>query len=248
MPAGLAQPLFTDYDGPDGRVLRCVVAYNPHGAYCIPRAAMHRPCAQTVLAGGTHEPETVELLCRHAARGDVIHAGTFFGDMLPAVGRACGPGLLLWAWEPNPESWRCAAVTVALNGLSDVRLSHAALGATAGPGLLRVADRDGIALGGKSELVAAIDAATGERGAAVAVERVDDVVPADRAVALVHLDVERGEQEALAGALATIRRCRPALVLETLPDAAWIATHLSPLGYVPAGRVGPNTLLVAGAG
>ena len=78
--------------------------------------------------------------------------------------------------------------------------------------------------------------------------RIDDLVPADRPVAIIQLDVERQERQALSGALATIRRCLPAIVVETLPDDAWIATNLAPLGYRRAGMVGPNTLLVAGPG
>ena len=246
MPAVLTSPVLPDYDGPEGGVLRCVVAYNRHGGYCVPRAAMHRPCAQAILRGDAFEPETIDLLRRLAAGGDVVHAGTFFGDMLPAVARACGPERIVWACEPNGESHRCAGVTVALNGLGNVRLHHAALGASPGTGLLRVADATGRALGGRSSLVGTIDAAAGERGETVLVARVDDLVPADRQVAIVHLDVERHEQEALAGALATIRRCRPAILVETVPETTWIDEHLAPLGYAIAGRVGPNTLLVAG--
>ena len=40
------------------------------------------------------------------------------------------------------------------------------------------------------------------------------------------VDVERHEQEALAGALATIRRCRPAILVETVPETTWIDEHL----------------------
>jgi FkbM family methyltransferase len=133
-----------------------------------------------------------------------------------------------------------------LNDLRNVRLCHAALGAASGMGTLRVIDRSGVPLGGKSALVDSIDNASGERGERVPVVRIDDIVPADRQVAIIHLDVERREQQAIAGALATIRRCLPPLLVETVPDAAWIKAHLSPLGYAHAGRVGPNTLLAVG--
>lgn len=246
MPPALTTPARPDYDGPEDGVLRCVVAYNRHGGYCVPRAALHRPCAQTILRGEAFEPETIELLRLLAADGDVVHAGTFFGDMLPAIARACRPGGVVWACEPNRESHRAAGMTAALNGLGNVRLHRTALGAERGEGLLRVADSTGRALGGRSSLVDAIDGQSGERGETVPLSRIDDVVPADRHVSVIHLDVERHEQQALAGALATIRRCRPALIVETLPEAAWIHEHLAPLGYAIAGRVGPNTLLRAG--
>jgi hypothetical protein len=75
--------------------------------------------------------------------------------------------------------------------------------------------------------------------------RIDDLVPADRFVALIQLDVERHERQALDGAMTTIRRCLPAIIVETLPDDVWLAANLGPLGYRQAGKVGPNTLLVA---
>lgn len=226
-------------------MLRCVVAYNRHGGYCIPRGAMHRPCAQAILRGEEYEPETVAAIRRHAAIGDVVHAGTFFGDMLPAAARACAPGGWVWAFEPNQENHRCAALTVTINGLRNVHLEHAACGRAAGEALLRVTDRSGASLGGKSEVVDSLDPTSGERGYAVPVVRIDDVVPDDRHVALVHLDVERSEREALTGALDTIRRCLPTLVLETVPDGDWCAEHLAPLGYRAAGRVGPNVVFQA---
>lgn len=240
------RPRRPDYDGVDPAVLRCVVAYNRHGGYCIPRGAMHRPCAQAILRGEEFEPETVEAIRRHAAVGDVVHAGTFFGDMLPAAARACAPGGRVWAFEPNDESHRCATLTVAINGLGNVHLEHAACGSAAGEVLLRVTDRSGKPLGGKSEVVRAVDATSGERGYVVPVVRIDDIVPDDRHVSLVHLDVERSEREALTGALTTIRRCLPTLILETVPDDAWCAEHLAPLGYRAACRVGPNTVFRAG--
>jgi hypothetical protein len=82
----------------------------------------------------------------------------------------------------------------------------------------------------------------------VNVLRIDDLVPPDRPVALIQLDVERQERQALTGALATIQRCRPAIIVETVPDEAQIAAHLAPLGYGSAGMVGPNALFLAGAG
>jgi hypothetical protein len=38
------------------------------------------------------------------------------------------------------------------------------------------------------------------------------------------------------------------LILETLPDEAWIASRLAPLGYRRGGNIGPHALLVAEPG
>ena len=61
-------------------------------------------------------------------------------------------------WKPV-VGVRATDWSSALNGLGNVRLHHAALGASPGTGLLRVADATGRALGGRSSLVGTIDAA-----------------------------------------------------------------------------------------
>src|SRR5271154_2486186 len=62
-------------DAPD-----CVVASNRHGAYCVPRAALHRPVSKTILRSRVWESETLDLVRTADPRGDIVHAGTFFGD------------------------------------------------------------------------------------------------------------------------------------------------------------------------
>jgi hypothetical protein len=111
---------------------------------------------------------------------------------------------------------------------------------------LRVADARGRPLGGQSRLVEADDeAAASER---VPVVAVDDVVGAGRNVSALHLDIEGSERAALAGALETLRRCRPLLVLEILDDGAllddaWFADHILPLGYRRTGSLRHNAVL-----
>ena len=75
---------------------------------------------------------------------------------------------------------------------------------------------------------------------------VDEVLAGDRRVGAIHLDVEGHEQEALRGALGTIERWRPLMVLETLPEAEWIEEHLAPLGYRLDGRVNRNFVMRPG--
>lgn len=48
---------------------------------------------------------------------------------------------------------------------------------------------------------------------------------------------------ALTAALATIRRCGPLIVAETMPDPAWLAAELAPMGYRVGGSVHLNTVL-----
>ena len=217
-------------------VLECAVAYNRHGGYLVPLGSAHRPAAQRVLAGDVWEPETIDAVVAAAGVGDIVTAGTFFGDFLPAFATAAE---MVWAFEPNPENFHCAELTVLLNRLGNVHLRHAALTDLAGPLSLQVVDAAGRPAGGGSRIVS-------QRSSAVTVPGVtiDGCMPADRCVAVIQLDVEGHEAEALAGGMSTIARCRPVLVLETVPTQFY-EDSLRPFGYEPEERVNANTILRA---
>jgi FkbM family methyltransferase len=223
-------------DGHEG-VLDCIFAANEHGAYCVPRSAYFRPAAQTILSANVWEARTIEFI--RGVPGNVVTAGTFFGDFLPALSRS-RPDHTVWAFEPNRESFRCASVTLLLNDAENVHLRHAGLTDAPGGGFVRTVDASGRALGGGSRLVEQPD----ERGEAVPLATIDEVV--DEPLALIHLDVEGHERQALTGAMRTIERDRPLLVLETLPDADWVAQHLTPLGYAERSPLDDNHVLTVG--
>lgn len=226
-----------------GRELECQVAYTRLGAFCVPLSSVRRPAVQRILRGEVHEPQTMAAMVSCLAEGgDIVHAGTFFGDFLPELSRACGAQGKVWAFEPNPESHRCAQVTCLLNGLDNVHLHHAALGACAGTVALCVRDEQGRALGGRSHVVQGPEAAAGPC-VEVPLLCLDEVVPPSRRVAVVQLDVEGSERQALEGASGLLRRCRPVLILEQLPPEAWLQAHLFPLGYVLDGRLHENSVL-----
>ena len=231
-------PRVTKYMDQNSHVVQCCVAYNRHGGYRVPLACIQRPAVQAILAGNVWEPETIDLLASHAAGDDVVHAGTFFGDFLPAR-RSRGPGAKVWAFEPNPENYRCALIIVQINGLRNVELFNAGLGERRGSLPMVTTDNRGRSLGGTSQIVR--DA--GQGTITVDVVAVDESIPPDRQVSVIQLDVEYFEKQALAGALRPIRRCRPILVLENLPAEVWLSEHLFPLGYRLSGQVHDNTVL-----
>lgn len=216
-------------------VLQCHVAYNQYGAYCVPDASRHRPAARAVLAGEVYEPDTIAFMRANCKAGDIVHAGTYFGDFLPALATALAPAAKVWAFEPSPESYRCARITLELNAIDNVVLTRAGLGAERASGLVRTLDDDGHALGGASRITSE-DASRAVGAERVEMLTVDEAVGPDRQVSLLQLDVEGHEQQALAGALETIRRCRPHLIVEVLPnstllESAWFANHILALGY-----------------
>lgn len=149
-------------------------------------------------------------------------------------------GALVWAFEPSRESHRCAQVTVALNALGNVGLFNAGLGDRRRLGTLITSDRDGVALGGASHFADDADSREAQASEEAQIFTIDEIVGAGRRVVAIHLDVERGEQSALDGAMRTIRRCRPLIVVESLPVPTWIAASLSPFGYELSGMTDAN--------
>ena len=216
------------------------VASNRHGAYAVPRASRHRPASRVILASRVWEPGTIDLLSELKRDADLIHAGAFFGDFIPALARSRTGPAVVWAFEPSRDNYRCAELTVRLNGLTNVRLFRAALGEAAGTATLETSDSSGTPLGGASRIV---EAGSGKHHETVEQVAIDDVVDSNREVAAIHLDVEGQERQALLGAMRTIERCRPLLVLEYLPAPSWIVENLMPLGYAQTKRVDDNFIL-----
>jgi FkbM family methyltransferase len=219
-----------------------IIASNKYGRYCVPKSSQSRPAARAVLAGKVWEEKTISLMAMNCGNGDIVHAGTYFGDFLPGLSRALKPGALLWAFEPSNENFLCAQQTVALNNLKNISLIHAGLGARRGKGSLCISAA-GEAQGGSSSLVQSkIPDAVYEE---VRILALDDVVPPDRHVSVVQFDVEDYEQQALKGARDILKRCLPLIILEMLPKSPrWHERNILALGYREIGFVHRNRVLI----
>ena len=215
--------------------LKCRVWYNQYGGYCLPESSLHRTAPRKILRGDVYEPATIEFMRANCAGGDIVHAGTYFGDFLPALSQACDDGRSIWAFEPNPENYRCARITTLINDLSNVHLQNAGLGDA--PAVLRIRTRDpqGVSLGGKSHIIGEgeYNPETDEK---VRIVTVDSVIGDQRPVSIIQLDVEDHEKAALTGALQTLRRCLPIIILEVrkgsdLLQSEWFGDTILSLGY-----------------
>lgn len=228
--------------GDDAEVLSCMIAYNAVGGYCLPNSSLDRPVPQAILAGKVWEKDTVDLIVRHAGQGDVVHAGTYFGDFLPALAAAVTGGAKVWAFEPNLENFRCAQITLMLNGISNVELAHAGLGEANTTAKLLTTSWDGTSMGGLS-LIPPDDLEIDHLGTEdIEVRSLDAILPPDRPVTVIHLDVESYETNVLIGAMRTIARWKPVLILENEPDEAWMAANIIALGYSRRAYVDNNTV------
>lgn len=224
------------------KVLNCSIAYNEYGAYCIPLSSIHRPAVQTILAGKVHEPETILLIQSTATDQDIVHAGTFFGDFLPGIANSRTRSAKVYAFEPNPANYKCAQITCLVNSLTNVELFGVGLGDEQGSAQMITHDQDGKESGGSSRILLSPGAEESSTET-VQIVRIDDIVPNDRRVGVIQLDVEGFEKQALLGAFHTIKRCLPLIIVETLPEKQWMAQHLEPLGYSVTDQVHGNHVL-----
>ena len=228
--------------------VECILCENIFGRYCIPISSKHRPAPAETLRGDVWEMETIQFMREHVRDRDIVHAGMYFGDFLPGLASAMAPGRTIYGFEPHAENFACAQWTVVLNGLSNVRLSNFGLGSGAQQGFMRTTTQEGVAMGGGSRVVADDDPGKALRDdpgvRPVILGALDEMLPPSADVGIIQLDVEGYEGFALLGALKTIRRCRPIIIVETLPVAV-VKNHLHPLGYVQTQTVCGNTILMA---
>lgn len=214
------------------------IAENRFGRYRVPAGLEHRAAARAVLEGRVYELRTLEFMRAHAGRGDIVHAGTFFGDFLPALSTALAPGARLWAFEPNPESCAAACETIALNRLENVTLANAALSDKRGDVPFRTHRPKGEPLGGVSRIVGK----AGKGVIGIEAMMLDDAVPPEREVSILQLDVEGHEAQALRGAYHMIRKWKPILILEAFERAPWIRRNFPDTNYTIIGTLHGNVV------
>lgn len=188
-------------------------AVNEYGFYVIPDCFKDREVAKTLLKGAVNEPRTLNLMRRLVGRGDIVSGGAFIGDFLPPLVAALADDAFLHSFEPNPPAFDAANAVIALNSLQGVNLHAVAVGEAEGVLPLQVAAKNGRPLGGMSKIVQ--DAIKGQT-IDVPVKRIDDLVPKNRRVSIIQLDIEGFEWQALLGAKGIIERDRPIIILETL--------------------------------
>jgi len=226
-------------------ILNGQVAYNKYGGYFTPITSKQRPAVRKILNGDVYEPCTIKFIRDNCKNGDIIHAGTFFGDFLPGLSSSMSDRSKIWAFEPNIENFRCAQITSLINNLKNVELFHSGLGEINTTAKMLIKTDSGVHLGGASYILTEPH----NNGEIIEVEinRIDEIIPETRSISIIQLDVEGYEKEALSGGLNTIRRCRPILILEDsnkIIDSDWFVENILKLGYEIEGRIHRNTLLI----
>jgi FkbM family methyltransferase len=180
----------------------------PSGTFFVPDFAAHRPASKAILRGQLYEPATHIFIAEYLKTrpGNLIHAGTFFGDMLPSFSNACSD--TVYAFEPVMESYLLAKLCVQQNQLENVILLNAGLGSKISVSHIDTGECDGVHRGGGSEI--------GVRGQITSLLTIDSL--GINNLSIIQLDVEGYELESLRGAAETISRNFPAVLIEDNND------------------------------
>jgi FkbM family methyltransferase len=164
----------------------------------------------------------------------MVHAGTFFGDMLPSFSRKT-PGSV-YAFEPVIENYLFSRAVVEQNQLDNVVLLHAGLGEQPGTALVETM-RDQRHLGGTSQIISDAHEPL-HRPQRTPLLTIDQLGISD--LSLIQLDVEGFELPVLKGAANAIQAHQPVVVVEDNRDDC--GAFLARLGYEEAGRIGRDHL------
>lgn len=185
---------------------------NKYGLYATPKNH-DRPAVNKIRNGEVYESATLSFLKKYYVSGtDVVHAGTYFGDMLPFYSRLVGTLNAVWAFEPIPLHFVCAEKTIELNGLRNIFLNNMALSNETDI-LEMETSCGGISKGGGSNI--STRQSTHCEYELVRAVRLDDLLlQMSRKVSVIHLDVEGHELLALRGAAALLQRDNPTIILE----------------------------------
>lgn len=160
---------------------------------------------QVIVAGDKWERHSFDLLAEHIVPGSVvIEVGAHIGTHTVRMGQLAGSWGRVYAFEPQRKIYRELHHNLALNGVTNVVALRMAIGS----GETRIIEMNpaspgneggtGVGAGGDAAELRSLDSFGFER------------------LSLLKIDVETYENEVLDGALDTIRRNRPVMLIEIM--------------------------------
>ena len=188
--------------------------------------------SRAVYVSSTYEPNTLSLLRSLVQPGAVcLDVGANVGVVSLAVSRWVGPSGHVYAFEPSGREFARLCDNLERSQARNVTPVRAAVSSFCGRASLRVA---AAAAGGLNTLGDSFpyEGVATEQLEEVAVMTLDDFAERHSlpAVAVIKLDIEGSEGEAVTGAAGLLARDRPALVLEvferTLQSTGWTVARL----------------------
>ncbi|HET7700069.1 MAG TPA: FkbM family methyltransferase [Candidatus Limnocylindria bacterium] len=141
----------------------------------------------------------------------VLDVGANIGYYTMLSAALVGPSGSVTAIEPNPSCIKLLEASRRANGFAHVTVLQVAAGRDRGLLVLHGSHSNAMTSAPPDDAGALI------RSRTVPSFRIDDLVPADRKIDFVKIDVEGAEHNALSGAVGLIRRCHPTIVSEFSP-------------------------------
>ena len=168
--------------------------------------------ARIIFSGPAVFPTALKFL---PSGGVGLDIGANLGEWSVPMAKAAGASGCVLCFEPNPNIAEALAKTLRVNNLPHARVLRTALSARASAAQLIIETANT----GRSRLGVP---AAGQQGVTVQTQRLDDVVGAEglERVDLIKIDVEGHERDVIEGARETLRRFRPAVILESGHESA----------------------------
>lgn len=197
---------------------------NKYGMFYLPPKHF-RPAVKKIKNGLVWEQETLNFIESIYEKGtSVVHAGAYFGDMLPFFSTLVG-NEIVWAFEPIKDNFYFAKKNIELNGLNNVVLFNTALSNKKQQLYMKTID-NGVELGGASRVIKKARNNNNDVIYIVDALTLDDLLKEDqRRIGLIHLDIEGHEIIALEGCKAIIKKFRPTIILEVWKNRAISIEH-----------------------
>ncbi|MEE2965341.1 MAG: FkbM family methyltransferase [Acidobacteriota bacterium] len=160
---------------------------------------------QVIVAGDKWERHSFDLLAEHIVPGSVvIEVGAHIGTHTVRMGQLAGPWGRVYAFEPQRKIYRELHHNLALNGVTNVVALRMAIGS----GETRIIEMNPASPGNEG------GTGVGSGGDAAELRSLDSF--GFERLSLLKIDVETYENEVLDGALDTIHRNRPVMLIEIM--------------------------------
>lgn len=166
-----------------------------------------------IIQTHNHEPRVTAAFIEHIKPGmGVLDVGANIGYYTMLAASLTGSTGVVYALEPSPDNVKMLCASQAANGFHNIRVLQAA--AADAPVLLRYF---------RSRSNGVVAPLVNERGEDIFLSetvigvRIDDNLPRDANIGFMKIDVEGFEFMAVSGALHTIERNRPLIVIEFSP-------------------------------
>jgi len=193
--------------------------------------------------GKVWEKETIEYVAKKINNKSMVHAGVYIGDMLPAFSSFTNK--TIYAFEPNPDMLETINDTIKINKLSNVIFFNKGLSNTEDTADLFYRYENGLSIAGGARIDSphqANDRYTANSNLKTTINNVTIDATVKDEVSVIQLDVEGFEIHALKGAMETIRKYKPVLILENVKENdTWMIENIVPLGYKKVAKLNKNT-------